>query len=367
MVNGVSDCSGAAGRRATTDLRLRRILIVGGGTAGWMAATALAKALGPMNVALRLVESDELGRVGVGEASLPPIMDFVRKLGLDENELIREVGATFKLGIGYRDWTREGDFYFHPFGPVGAGLGPVSFPSYWLKMYLEGKAGRLEEYSMQAMAAVHGKFMRPVHAPGTPLNKLSYALHFDASLFAQYLRVHAEACGVVRTEGKVRNVSLSSETGFINSVTLESGEMIEADFFIDCSGFRAVLIGGALKVPYEDWTKWLPCDRAVVAQSERADALPPYTLVTAREAGWQWRIPLQHRVGEGHVYSSAFMSDDEASEILLANLYGAPRADPTPICFTPGRRVKAWRANCVSLGLSSGFLEPLEATSIHST
>lgn len=365
VVNSNNRKQGAIGRREGADVRLRRILIVGGGTAGWMAAAGLSKALAPMGIDIRLVESGLIGPIGVGEATVPPIMDFIRQLGIDEDDFIREIKATFKLGIGYRDWTRPGDFYFHPFGPAGAGLGPVSFPSYWLKKHLEGGAGRLEEFSVQAMAAVHGKFARPVHAPGTPLNKLAYALHFDASLFACYLRTFAQARGVARTEGTVREVSLSPQSGFIESVTLDSGEILEADLFIDCSGFRAVLLGKALGVRFEDWTKWLPCDRAAVVQSAGDGAMPPYTLVTAREAGWQWRIPLQHRVGNGHVYSSGFMNDEAAREVLLANLPGARLTEPVLIDFTPGRRTEAWRRNCVALGLSSGFMEPLEATSIH--
>ncbi len=347
------------------DSQIRRIVIVGGGTAGWMAAASLVKFLEHMNASIRLVESDEIGTVGVGEATIPPIMDFIRQLGVEENDLVREVKATFKLGIAYRDWTRPGDSYFHPFGPTGFGLGSVSFPAYWLKMFLEGKAARLEEYSMQAKAAELGKFMRPVHAPNTPLNKIAYALHFDATLFARYLRKFAQARGVVRTEGKVRNVSLRPADGFIESVTLENGETIKGDLFIDCSGFRGVLIEQALKTGYDDWTRWLPCDRALVVASQHGAPPPPYTLVTARDAGWQWRIPLQHRVGNGHVYGGAFMSDETAGRTLLANLKGKPLADPVALRFTPGRRRKAWNKNCVALGLASGFLEPLEATSIH--
>jgi tryptophan halogenase len=232
-------------------------------------------------------------------------------------------------------------------------------------MFLAGEAARLEDYSMQAAAAARGKFTRPVHAPNTPLNKIVYALHFDATLFARYLRRFAEARGVTRTEGKVARVLVSKEDGFIESATLENGETIGADLFIDCSGFRALLIGEALETPFDDWTKWLPCDRAQVAQSEHSEAPAPYTLVTAQDAGWRWRIPLQHRVGEGHVYSSAFTSDEAACETLLAGLQGRRLTDPVRITFVPGRRVKAWNRNCVSLGLASGFLEPLEATSIH--
>jgi tryptophan 7-halogenase len=348
-----------------TDRRIRSVAIVGGGTAGWMVAASLVKFLENMDVRIRLVESEQIGTVGVGEATVPPIVDFIRQLGIDENEIVREIKATFKLGIAYRDWTRPGDFYFHPFGPAGFGMGAVSFPAYWLKMFLEGKAARLEEYSIQAIAAEHGKFMRPVHAPNTPLNKITYALHFDAQLFARYLRRFAEARGVLRTEGKVQHVGLRPEDGFIQYVSLENGERIEADLFIDCSGFRGLLIEQALGTGFEDWSRWLPCDRALVVQSERTGPPPPYTLVTARDAGWQWRIPLQHRVGNGYVYSSSFIGNDEAAMTLLTGLSGKPLGDPALLSFTAGRRRKAWNKNCVALGLSSGFLEPLEATSIH--
>jgi tryptophan halogenase len=244
-------------------------------------------------------------------------------------------------------------------------MGPVSFNAYWLKMYLAGAAGPLEDYSMQSEAAKQGRFMRPVHAPNTPLNKITYALHFDASLFAKYLSGFAQKRGVVRTEGKVREVTLKPENGFIESVTLENGETIAADLFIDCSGFRGLLIEQALKTGYDDWSHWLPCDRALAVPCEAVGPPPSYTLVTAREAGWQWRIPLQHRVGNGHVYCSQFMDDEKARAILLANLQGKPLAEPLALRFTTGTRKKAWNKNCVALGLASGFLEPLESTSIH--
>jgi len=344
---------------------IRSIVIVGGGTAGWMAAASFAKHLEKLNCSIRLIESEQIGTVGVGEATIPPIIDFIRLLGVNENEIVREVKGTFKLGIAYRNWTRPGDYFFHPFGPTGFGMGPISFPAYWLKMFLDGRASRLEDYSIQCVAAAANKFMRPVHAPNTPLNKITYALHFDASLFARFLRKFSEARGVVRTEGKVKNVNLRAQDGFIESVTMENGETIAGDLFIDCSGFRGVLIEDALKTGYQDWTKWLPCDRALAVPTENAGPPASYTLVTAREAGWQWRIPLQHRTGNGHVYCSSFISDEKARETLLSNLEGKPLADPLPLRFTTGRRNKAWNKNCVALGLASGFLEPLESTSIH--
>ncbi len=364
MVNGVGGVF-SEGDGPVADNRVRSVAIVGGGTAGWMAAASLAKSLANMGVEIRLIESDTIGTVGVGEATIPPILDFVRQLGIDEDELVREIKATFKLGIAFRDWTRPGDSYFHPFGPTGSGLGAISFSSYWLRMFLAGKAARLEEYSIQSTAAEEGRFMRPVHAPNTPLNKITYALHFDAKLFALYLRRFAEERGVTRIEGKVTHVALRPEDGFIQSVSLENGETIAADLFLDCSGFSGLLIEQALKTGYEDWTHWLPCDRALVVSTEQTGAPSPYTLATARDSGWQWRIPLQHRTGNGYVYCSQFASDDEARATFLTNLQGKALAEPAILRFTAGRRRKAWNKNCVSIGLASGFLEPLEATSIH--
>ncbi|HWF98853.1 MAG TPA: tryptophan halogenase family protein [Steroidobacteraceae bacterium] len=347
------------------DRRIRSLAIVGGGTAGWMAAAALSKSLAGMGVRLRLIESARIDPIGVGEATIPPIMDFIRQLGIDEGDLVREIKATYKLGIGYRDWTRDGHFYFHPFGPAGPGIGNVPFQAYWLKMLLEGKAERLEEYSIQAAAALRGRFARPVHAPNTPLNKITYALHFDAGRFARYLRGYAEARGVLRTEGCVRDVLLRDSDGFVDSLTLESGEIVSADLFIDCSGFPGLLIEGALRTGYQDWSRWLPCDRAVIVHSERAAQPNPYTLVTAREAGWQWQIPLQHRDGNGYIYSGGFSGDDAAAERLLGTLDGRAVSEPIALRFRPGRRKAAWSRNVVALGLAAGFLEPLEATSIH--
>jgi tryptophan halogenase len=344
---------------------IRSVVIVGGGTAGWMAAASLAKHLQKMDCSIRLIESEQIGTVSVGEATIPPIIDFLRLLGIDEDDLVRKTKATFKLGIAFSGWTRPGDFYFHSFGPTGFGMGPISFPAYWLKMYLAGNAARLEDYSIQAVAAQAGRFMRPIHAPGTPLNKITYALHFDASLFARYLRGFAEGLGVKRTGGKVGAVNLRAKDGFIESVTMESGEVITGDLFVDCSGFRGLLIEGALKTGYQDWTRWLPCDRALAVPSANAGPPASFTLTTARDAGWQWRIPLQHRAGNGHVYCSGFTSDEAARRALLDHLQGEPLAEPQSLRFVTGRRNKAWNKNCVALGLAGGFLEPLESTSIH--
>jgi tryptophan halogenase len=347
------------------DRRIRSLVIVGGGTAGWMAAAALSKSLAGMGVALRLIESARVDPIGVGEATIPPIMDFIHQLGIDERELVGAIKATYKLGIGYRDWTRAGHFYFHPFGPAGPGIGNVPFQAYWLKMLLEGRAERLEEYSIHTVAALRGRFARPVHAPNTPLNKITYALHFDAGRFASYLRGYAEARGVQRTEGHVRHVSLRGSDGFVDSVVLETGESVSADLFIDCSGFQGLLIEGALHTGYEDWSQWLPCDRAVIVHSARAAPPNPYTLVTARAAGWQWQIPLQHRDGNGYIYSGEFSGDEAARAVLLGNVSGSVLSEPVALRFRPGRRSAAWKKNVVALGLAAGFLEPLEATSIH--
>jgi tryptophan 7-halogenase len=344
---------------------IRSIAIVGGGTAGWMTAVSLAQFLKRLNVRIRLIESEQIGIIGVGEATIPPIMHYLRAAGIDENDLVRKTKATFKLGIEFKDWTRAGHSYMHPFGQTGLDMGPVAFGSYWLKAHREGKAHRLEEYSLQAMGAYTGKFMRPVPAANSPLAGITYALQFDASLFARYLRTMAEAAGVVRTEGRVISVSLKPEDGFIEALTLDSGERIEADLYIDCSGFRGLLIEDALKTGYEHWNHWLPCDRAAAVPCERTQALSSYTRVTAKTAGWQWRIPLQHRVGNGHVYSSSFIGDTEAQDALLASIEGEALADPLKLQFATGRRKRFWNKNCVAIGLSAGFLEPLESTSIH--
>lgn len=348
-----------------SDNRIRSIVIVGGGTAGWMAAASLTRFLKPLGCRIQLVESEEIGIVGVGEATIPPIMEFIRVLGLDENDLVRQTQATFKLGIQFKDWLRIGHIYTHPFGQTGFDMDGVPFHAFWLKMRQQGQAGRLDEYCLQAMAGEAGKFMRPVKAPNSPLENITYALHFDAALFARYLRGWSEKRGVIRTEGKVREVNLRPADGFIESLTLENGSRIEGDLFIDCSGFRGLLIEQALKTGYEDWSNWLPCNRAAAVPCGRKGPPSSLTLAAARGSGWQWRIPLQHRTGNGYVYCSEFLSDDAARDALLGNLEGEPLKDPLLLRFTTGRRKKFWNKNCVALGLASGFLEPLESTSIH--
>jgi tryptophan 7-halogenase len=344
---------------------IRSVAIVGGGTAGWMAAAALSQFFPRLRGAIRLIESAEIGTVGVGEATIPPIIEFIRTLGLDENDVIRRTQATFKLGIEFKDWTRPGHSFIHPFGPIGVAKRGVPFTAYWRKQLEQGMAAPLEAYSLAAVASRQARFMRPIRRPDSPLETLTYALHLDAGLFAAYLRAHAENRGVIRTEGKVREVTLKPDDGFIESITLESGERIEADLYIDCTGFRGLLIEGALRTGYEDWTRWLPCDRAVAVACERTGPLSSHTRATAREVGWQWRIPLQHRVGNGYVYSSRFLQDDQAEDILRSSLEGPALRDPVRLRFTTGRRRLCWNRNCVAIGLSAGFLEPLESTGIH--
>ncbi len=343
---------------------IRSIAIVGGGSAGWMAAATLARLLGQDYATITLVESDEIGIVGVGEATIPQMATFNRMLGIDEDEFLRETQGSFKLGIQFVDWGRIGHRYFHPFGGYGVNMGGVSFHAHFLRLHALGEAPTIDAFSLQAIAAERGKFMRSIDAGNSPLSDIAYAYHFDAGLYARYLRRYAEARGVTRREGKIVDVALNGGNGHVDAVMLEDGTRIEADLFIDCSGFRALLIGGALGNDYVDWNHWLPCDRAVAVPCSGGEAVEPYTRSTARGAGWQWRIPLQHRIGNGHVYSSAHMSDDEATAILLANIDGEPLAEPRYVPFRTGHRVRLWDRNVVALGLSSGFMEPLESTSL---
>ncbi len=344
---------------------LRNIVVVGGGTAGWMTAAALAKVLkGKYDISL--VESDDIGTIGVGEATIPMISLFNRMLELDEDDFVRQTQASFKLGIEFVNWGRLGDRYIHGFGVIGQDNWTVDFHQYWLKQYLAGKAKELEHYSINTAACLANKFMRAApDRPNSPLSHIAHAFHFDAGLYARFLRNYSEARGVKRIEGRIVNVDLIEPNGQVGSITLASGQQVAGDFFIDCSGFRGLLIEGALKAGYEDWSHWLPCDRALAVPCASAKELTPFTRATARSAGWQWRIPLQHRIGNGHVYSSKFISDDEATATLLGNLDGAPLAEPRPIRFQTGRRKSAWHKNVVSIGLSAGFIEPLESTSIH--
>ncbi len=346
------------------DHAIRTVTIVGGGTAGWMAAAAMA-ALLPGSVGITLIESDAIGTVGVGEATIPPLIAFNAMLGIDEDAFLAATMGTFKLGIEFVDWGAVGSRYFHPFGPHGQGLGGVAFHQFYLREAATRALPPIEQWSMSAVAAALGRFGRPPPDARLPLSQLAYAFHFDAGLYACFLRSFAEARGVTRIEGRILGVARDGESGHVRSVTLDDGQTIGGELFIDCSGFRGLLIEEQLATGYEDWTRWLPCDRAVAVPCALAGPPEPFTRSTALGAGWQWRIPLQHRMGNGIVYSSAHMGTDDAAATLLGRLEGAAEAEPRHLSFTAGRRILAWNANVVSLGLSSGFVEPLESTSIH--
>ncbi|WP_020400643.1 tryptophan halogenase family protein [Kordiimonas gwangyangensis] len=343
---------------------IRKIVIVGGGSAGWMTAAALSNALRG-GAELTLVESEEIGVVGVGEATIPPIKIFNQTLGLDEAEFMKATQGSFKLGIEFVNWGASGHRYFHPFGDFGANFDAVQLYHYWLKERAAGDQTPLDDYSMAWAMAKAGKFSHPATDRRMVQSTFDYAYHFDAILYGRFLRAYSEVRGVKRVEGKVADVALRGDDGFIDHLTLESGEQISGDLFVDCTGFRGLLIEGALKTGYMDWTHWLPCDRAVAVPCKSAGEFTPYTRSTALDAGWQWRIPLQHRTGNGYVYSSQYLSDDEAASTLLAGLDGEPLADVRPLRFTTGRRKKFWNKNCVAIGLAAGFMEPLESTSLH--
>jgi tryptophan halogenase len=347
------------------DNRIRKIVIVGGGTAGWMTAAALAHAVDPQHCAIHLVESDDIGIIGVGEATIPTIHWFNQIIGLDEREFMRETKASFKLGIEFVGWSAPRQSYLHPFGRYGFPSDGISFHHRWLKARLAGLDDDFEDYSLNTVAARAGKFQFPSNDPRSLMATMGYAYHLDASLYARYLRVRSEAKGVRRHEGIVTRIDQHAETGFITAIHTSRSESLTGDLFIDCSGMRGLLIEGTLKTGFEDWSHWLPCDRAVAVPCEKVSAPIPYTRASAREAGWQWRIPLQHRTGNGYVYSSRFLDDDAAAATLGANLDGPALADPRLIKFHTGRRRHAWNRNVVAIGLSSGFLEPLESTSIH--
>jgi tryptophan halogenase len=344
--------------------KIDSIVIVGGGTAGWMSAAALARVLGRDYADIVLIESDEIGIVGVGEATIPQIGIFNRLLGLDENDFIRKTQATFKLGIEFVGWGGPGQRYFHPFGKYGIDMEGVSFHAFWERLSSEPEFGDAEEFSLMALAARERKFMRAIDAGHSPLSGIAYAFHFDAGLYARFLREIAEGLGVRRIEGKIVDVERDGESGHIRSVRLENQSEIAGDLFVDCSGFHGLLIGRTLGVPYVDWSSHLPCNRALAVPCASVEDLTPFTRSTARKAGWQWRIPLQHRTGNGHVYCSEFISDDEAAHVLLSNLDGEALAEPRMVKFTTGHRDRFWEGNCVAIGLSSGFMEPLESTSI---
>ncbi len=344
---------------------IREIVIVGGGTAGWMTAAAFARML-PVGHRVRLIESDQISTIGVGEATIPAIRAFNEMLRLDEDEFMRATQATFKLGIEFVNWRRDGESYIHGFGVIGRDQPLAKFYQYWLKLYQAGEAADLGAFSINTMAPLANKFMRPpADMPHSPLADIAYAFHFDAGLYARYLRKISEAGGVKRVEGRIIGTELREGDGFVAALRMENGERIEADLFIDCSGMAGLLIEQALHTGFEDWSHWLPADSAIALPCARAGALAPYTRSTAHLAGWQWRIPLQHRTGNGHVFSSQFTGADAARETLLANLDGVALGEARLLRFATGKRNKAWNKNVVAIGLSSGFMEPLESTSIH--
>lgn len=339
-----------------------QIIIVGGGTGGWMTAAGLSRLLPANRCAIRLIESEQIGTVGVGEATIPHIRQFNALLGIDENDFIRATQATYKLGIQFTGWGTESSSYMHPFSTLGLDINGLDFHHFWLKARAQGEVAHLDEFSPATVAAHADRFDYPREGTDFPYG---YAFHLDAGRYARSLREYAEARGVVRTEGKVSQVKLDSQSGYIESLQMDDGQVVSGDLFIDCSGFRALLMGEALGVGYDDWSHWLPCDRAVALPCERRTAPASFTRAAAQSVGWQWRIPLQHRTGNGQVYASAYMSDEQALLALQANLDGPAMAEPNFLRFTPGRRQKSWEKNCIAIGLSSGFLEPLESTSIY--
>lgn len=341
------------------------IVIVGGGTAGWMCAAGLVNLVKANICRVTLIESEEIGSVGVGEATLPHMKEFNDHIGINEVDMMQKTNATIKLGIEFVDWGFLGSSYIHPFGTFGEKMGGVDFHQQWARANQAGGVAPIEAFSYAIEACRHNRFEFPVDNHAEINSTYSYAYHFDASLYAQFLRKFAEVDGMQRIEGKVTNVNLHPDTGFINSVTMESGKIIAGDYFIDCSGFRSLLLGKALQTPFEDWSPWLVCDRAFAVPSENAEILTPYTRSTAKAAGWQWRIPLQHRTGNGYVYSSQYISDDEAASSLLKGLDAPALAEPKMIKFKAGRYKHSWQKNCIAVGLASGFLEPLESTSIY--
>lgn len=347
------------------DSNIKNIVIVGGGTAGWMAAAAFARMLRHPDMNIHLIESEQIGTVGVGEATIPHIRLFNQLLGINENDFVRATNATFKLGIEFANWDKLGKSYIHPFGEYGLNMEGIRFHHYWLRHKALGDDTSIDDYNLQIMAARAGKFQRPENLPNSPLSKIEYAFHFDASLYAKLMRDFSVHHGVKRTEGKVTQVNQNSESGFIESVTLENGDIISGDLFIDCTGFRGLLIEQTLKSGFDNWSHMLPVNRAVAVPSEKIADPIPYTRSTAKHAGWQWRIPLQSRTGNGHVYCSEYISDDEALETLLAGLDSKPIGDPKFLKFTTGIRKKIWNKNVLALGLAAGFMEPLESTSIH--
>ncbi|NDK38128.1 tryptophan 7-halogenase [Pseudoxanthomonas gei] len=338
--------------------QIRKVVIAGGGTAGWLAACALSHQFRE-RLDITLVESEQIGTVGVGESTVPPIRTFHRFLQIDEPDFLRAVAGTFKLSISFENWRRPGDRFIHPFGTTGQGTLACAFHHFWLDSLRRGMPSELGDFCLETLASRVDRFSLGEQS------QVNYAYHFDAGLYARFLRSIAEGYGLKRVEGKIREVRQHADSGFVESLVLEDGQVLEGDLFIDCTGFRGLLIEQALHTGYEDWNNWLPSDRAVAVQTEPVGPPVPYTRAIAHEAGWRWHIPLQHRVGCGLVFSSRHMSDDEATAKLLRDVGAPPIRDPWLVPFRTGRRLKAWNRNVVSLGLASGFIEPLESTSIH--
>jgi tryptophan 7-halogenase len=341
------------------------IVIAGGGTAGWMTAAALASSTDPTQCHITLIESEQIGSVGVGEATLPQMKEFNDYVGIIEADMMQKTNATFKLGIEFRDWGRAGSSYVHPFGTFGRVRESTAFFHQWLRTRQQASSVSIEAYSYAIQACRSARFEFPVEDQSAINSTYAYAYHFDASLYASFLRRFAEPRGVSRIEGRIVDVEQHPETGYVTSLRLESGDIVSGDYFVDCSGFHALLLGKTLDVPFDDWSGWLPCDRAVAVPCERSDKIIPYTRSTAKAAGWQWRIPLQHRTGNGYVYCSEYASDDEAASSLLDDLDGEAQAEPRFLRFRAGRRKRSWQGNVIGIGLASGFLEPLESTSIY--
>jgi tryptophan halogenase len=360
----MSDLRSRLGKDRDSPLSIRRIVIVGGGSAGWMAAAALSNSLGP-SMDITLVESEQIGTVGVGEATIPTIRLLNHTMGVDEREFLRQTQGTFKLGIQFVNWGKLDHQYFHPFGFFGMPFDAVPVHQHWLKHRNSPMVGTLDDYSLASIAAKLGRFSPPTVGPGELTSSFNYAFHFDASLYAKYLRGLSEGRGVRRVEGIISDVRRDPRSGHVASLLLSGGAEVSGDLFIDCSGFSSLLLGQALGVEYESWSRWLPCDRAWAMPCTLEGAPVPYTRSTALEAGWQWTIPLRHRVGNGYVFSSAYVVESKAEEILRGRLPGKALGEPRLLKFTAGRRHKAWEANVVALGLASGFLEPLESTSLH--
>jgi len=346
--------------------RLKKIVIVGGGTAGWMAAAAIAEKFGSNSYTeITLIESQSIGTVGVGEATVPAFREFLKRLKIDEVDFVKRTDASFKLAVAFEGWSDAQPFFFHPFAEHGVSMAGVGFPELWAKLRQAGHDIDIDDYNMGSVLAAMGKFALPQPNPNTGSPMFNYAYHFDAVKVAKYLSSWARTAGVQRIEGRVIEVEQNSETGFVQSLTLESGETVQGDFFIDCSGFRGLLIEQTLETGYEDWSHWLPVNRAVAFGTSVDAEFRPYTLSKALEAGWRWRVPLQSRTGNGYVYCSDFCSDDQAAATLRSELGEDALSEARVLSFVSGMRRQIWNKNVFALGLSSGFLEPLESTSIY--